>query len=1104
MPAFVPPEDHDDQDARQPAAGKRSVRATIKRMKKAESQVPTSRVARLVSRSDQVERLKASTDRQVQFDRIARYLPSQGPITAFVHHNTLHAFESEDFSDAVLDGGQLYGCEPFWREPEYRQKLREGRIRLEDLDAVLQEDLGEEADRLVATFGTRYALRLAMLQHPLYCGTTEELRWVIAETEALRKFRSEVPPLVRQSIIATTRDAVNQWVEGQRSERFGVTNPAPIECLGPSFQKVLDSFQRSDPTTWTDRSWEHFTLNVLWNVCLRGVQSITRHEKTFQSQSQPSLRPRNDLIEQGFDDPDQRVNEVLIPFTAAFLDQGFSDWNLPHREAGFFQSFLRLHTQSVIGATSRFRRLRRAVRRVINYGHTANDVIEQSLQYFGIDNPQEDTFLLQTLLALRGWAGMIWQMESNASWTPRPAAPGSLLEFTAIRLLLDRLAYEEVFAEKSGRHDSPRDYFLQRRPSNPVEISRQEDEERRAFMVFQLAQVRGWTPRELQRLTFQQWALLIEEIEAFDSYQRRRIYHQAYERKYRNAALDALIAHTRNLNSKRESSFDEDKLSINDFEVQSPSTPQLQVVCCIDDREESLRRHLEEVEPDCETFGIAGFYGTAMYFRGAGQAHFKPLCPVSIRPDHYVIEEPSYSMWEVGRRRTVARRRLGQLSYQTHRSTRSIVGGVATAVVGSFAAFPLVGRVLFPRTASKLQSFVGRIVEPPPTKLRLERVEHGPDSYGFTIAEMTEIVFGALKASGLCRRFAPLVVILGHGSQSLNNPHESAYNCGACAGSQGGPNARAFAAMANDSRVRRRLAERDLVIPETTFFIGGYHDTTNDSVTFADLDQLPITHRERFEVAAERINEARQRNAHERCRRFLSAPTEMTFAEALRHVENRPEDLSQARPEYNHATNALCFVGRRAWSRDLFLDRRAFLTSYDPANDDNRGSILEGLLRAAIPVCAGINLEYYFSTVDTEGYGCGSKLPHNITSLLGVMVGPSSDLRPGLSEQMVEIHEPMRILFVVETTREAMTRIIAENDGIKRLVEGQWVQLAVFCPEESLIYRYVRGEFVLYAPHDRSIPAATSSLDCYVGKRGPIDFMSIRPVGADQRGVNRC
>ncbi|OYP30457.1 DUF2309 domain-containing protein [Rhodopirellula sp. MGV] len=1055
--------------------------------------------------------------------KAAHYLPSQGPITVFVHHNTLHAFDSDDFEDAVLAGGTMFGCQPYLSEKEYRSKLAEGRIRVEDLDAALQEDLAEDADRLVATFGTRYALRLAMLQHPLYCGATHELRWIVAETDALRRFRSEVDLATRQQLVKTTR----QYVSETRLEKN-------LQGTDELLHQVLASFDRRDPQMWDERRWENFTLNFLWRVCCEGVrsteQSILMDDRTLVDGKRHRrhhdrwLRHRDWLLHVTGDDPDELSNEVLIPYCAAFLDQGFSDWTIPNRELGFFQAFLKLHAQSVMGTTPRFRRLKQEARRIINLGLDERDVIRQSLEYFGISPADTEEFILQSLLALRGWTGMIWQMETNADWAPQPAEAGSLLGFLAVRLLLDRLAFEAVARESLGFAGTPHEFMRQYGSARQERY--QSEFERRAFIVFQLAQVRGWTPRDLQSLTHQQWAMLLDEINLFDGLERRRVYHRAYERKYRNAALDAVVAHGRRLQVLRNRAAHEpigndcacqDHVEANEVAGEGDSTigqqpidgpsskvPKLQVVCCIDDREESFRRHLEEIEPDCETFGIAGFYGTAMYFRGAGDAHFKPLCPNSIRPSHYVIEEPTYSMLEVGRRRSLARRQIGRLTYQTHRSTRSFLGGIATAVAGSFAAFPLVGRVLFPRTASKIQSLIEQIVEPPSTQLRIEKVDDGPDAYGFTLAEMADIVDGALRASGLSRCFSPLVIILGHGSQSLNNPHESAYNCGACAGSQGGPNARAFAMMANDHRVRLILASRGMAIPESTVFLGGYHDTTNESVTFADLDRLPITHRGRFEEAAELISRARQRNAHERCRRFMSAPLDLEPADALRHVEDRPEDLSQARPEYNHATNALCFVGRREWSRGLFLDRRAFLTSYDPANDDERGTILEGLLRAAIPVCAGISLEYYFSTVDTEGYGCGSKLPHNITSLLGVMVGAASDLRPGLSEQMVEIHEPMRILFVIESTQSVMKRIIENNDGISRLVNGQWVQMAIFDSDQGRIYRYVRGEFVLYAPHDREIPAVGSSYDWYHGNRDHLGFASIIPARATQGGQVGC
>lgn len=83
--------------------------------------------------------------------------------------------------------------------------------------------------------------------------------------------------------------------------------------------------------------------------------------------------------------------------------------------------------------------------------------------------------------------------------------------------------------------------------------------------------------------------------------------------------------------------------------------------------------------------------------------------------------------------------------------------------------------------------------------------------------------------------------------------------------------------MANDVRVRGLIAERGLSIPDESIFVGCYHNTCDDSVTYYDLDQVPKSHQSDFETAFEAIEAARQRDAHERCRRFESAPLDLSF-----------------------------------------------------------------------------------------------------------------------------------------------------------------------------------------------------------------------------------
>ena len=1001
----------------------------------------------------------------------AHLLPAQGPITVFIHHNTLHAFEDQPFPEAVVHAARVYGCHPFLPEDRYREELIRGRIRTEDLFAVLLDDLGESADQLVGFMGTRFHLRLAMLQYPLQLAPAPELRWLAADTDALRRFRPDAPTEIRLRMIEQTRHWVMRELRGAHPPAFG--QAAPGARVHAALVELLERFGVAGAEGWNDSRWEAFCLHALWRICQRGARGIPPHAGA----TQPPVRHRDVLLAATGSDSDQLVHEVLIRFCAACADQGLSHWPLAHREDGFFRAFVRLYGQSG-GPPDRWRQgLARELQRQSARGGDALDSIQESLELLGVAPVEYDAFLSATLLALRGWAGMLWQLETRGDRVALPAPPGTLLEFLAVRLILERLALADLAQEA---HGGPvplaelRGVFGGRGPARDAVGS-----EQRAFLVFQLAQVLGWTPPELLRLSQEEWATLVQELEAFSSIDRRRVFHLAYERRFQTQVLDAFAVRGRQ-------------------PAVRPDRPRFQLICCIDERNESLRRHLEEHAPDVETFGAAGFFNVAMYYRGSADASFVPLCPIVVRPRHSVREQVAESHQQSHRRRALFRRALGSTLLQMHVGSRTFTwGALVAAVLGPLAMIPLIARVLFPRLTARLRRLTGHFVQPPrATDLELERApaDTADDEreFGFTVDEMAVIVESLLRDVGLTQRFGRLVILLGHGATSLNNPHESAYNCGACGGARGGPNARAFARMANDPRVRQRLALRGLRCPAETVFVGGLHNTTDDRITWSDIDRLPATHAAEFAAARRDLEGACERNAHERCRRFESAPLELSRAEALRHVEGRAADLAQARPECGHATNAICVIGRRSRTRGLFLDRRAFLVSYDPAQDDETGAILGRVLQAVVPVCAGISLEYYFSYVDPAGWGCGTKLPHNIAALLGVMDGAASDLRSGLPWQMVEIHEPLRQWFIVETPPERMLEILRRQPDLERLCRNGWIHLATLCPKSSELHVFQAGRFERYQPQNSDLPEVAVSVDWYRGWRDHLGFALVR------------
>ncbi|MNX29626.1 hypothetical protein D3C86_597680 [compost metagenome] len=485
-----------------------------------------------------------------------------------------------------------------------------------------------------------------------------------------------------------------------------------------------------------------------------------------------------------------------------------------------------------------------------------------------------------------------------------------------------------------------------------------------------------------------------------------------------------------------------------------------QSIFCIDDREYSLRTYVESLDGKAETFGAPGFFGVEFYFHPAGAKFYDKLCPAPVTPKYLIKEVPKHDAHAHGK----------EIMYTKH-SHRLVRGFFFSYLLGIPALGKLIANLINPTMSPAIaDAFAHMDATADLTIVHTgEKDEEKGLQVGFTTEEMTDRVEKMLRCIGLVENFSPVVYVIGHGSSSANNPHHGAHDCGACSGRPGLVNARVFAYMANYQPVRELLEVRGLSIPASTQFVGALHDTASDEIMFYDQQVLTGENKALHVRNAHLFEEALDLDAKERSRRFMSISTKQHIKKIRKDIKKRSVSYFEPRPELGHGTNALCVVGRRSLTKRLFLDRRAFLNSYDYTTDPD-GELLLSVLSPLGVVCGGINLEYFFSRMDNYKLGAGTKLPHNVMGLVGVANSSDGDLRSGLPLQMVEVHDPVRLLMVVEQYPEVIKKVIESKPDLYEWFSNEWIHLVALHPGEKKLYAFEAGAFVPYEPLTKKLP----------------------------------
>lgn len=486
-----------------------------------------------------------------------------------------------------------------------------------------------------------------------------------------------------------------------------------------------------------------------------------------------------------------------------------------------------------------------------------------------------------------------------------------------------------------------------------------------------------------------------------------------------------------------------------------------QAIFCIDERECSIRRHIEYIADDCETFGAPGFFGVEFYFKPIGAKFKDKLCPAPVYPRYLIKEYDAHDHH--------------QQDIMFNKSIFTLVHGfIITIGLGLSSIWKLLQIIFMPKMSPSISDAFSHMNKY--SKLTVENqathdIEDGLQ-IGFTIQEMSDRVYNFLKGIGLIQSFSPLIYIIAHGSSSANNPHHGAHDCGACSGRPGCVNARVFSIMANHPEVRHLLKMKGIDIPDSTVFIPAMHDTASDVIEYYDDNNVDEHINQKHKIIKQQFEQALDLNAKERSRRFASINTLQDIHKIRKAIEQRSVSMFEPRPELGHGTNSLAIIGRRNITKGLYLDRRAFLNSYDYRTDLD-GTFLANVMAPIGVVCGGINLEYYFSRVDNVKLGCGTKLPHNVMGLIGVANSIDGDLRPGLPWQMIEPHDPVRLLVIVEHFPEIVLKTIQSNAAMYEWYKNEWIHIVAMHPETQEFFYFSKEHF----RHYHVQPLAIKSID---------------------------
>ena len=939
-------------------------------------------------------------------------IPHYWPIGAFIHHNPLKGFEHLNFKEALPKAQGIFGGQVYMDSEYYTDLYTQGKISDEALEKNLEKCLTEHK---------------------------------------LEAYKSEAKTFMLE---------LSQAWNGLKSYEALKINEIDEELHAHLKEKSI----YFDKQAWIKELTTQMTFYEI-------------HDALFDTSERELIR--KDIIE----------------FLARFLDQEQTTLSMSNRNLGMFETF-KLYEE-------------------IDHEGDAQSYVEMILKKLKVKDVEK--YFLTHILKLHGWAGFIKYRSEDPNYYMQKKHPSTLMEYMAVRLHFERkytgmevfnnFNILEVYIEDNEAYTilklleskgkltgSHIDAMEEHNDYEKILDDFVKEELNLQALQIQLAKER-LPSLNMPLIAFSDFANLLKKEEGF-------LWLKSLEDSYiANYVEEFTQEHSAN------------------------EKPIASAIFCLDVRSEVIRRKIEETG-NYSTFGAGGFLGLPIAFVAFDMPNELFLSPAIVQPKHIIFEIPTEEHHEYNRKKNFAKTTKKVLS---DLKNNPYTPYIMVESIGWMFGLKLFGKTFFPNKTKKIFSglnpkkpkttytldklsqeeiekyvkrlhihtmnevlvtqskntlddkgieilwehlIFGKELTVTVSKERIQQFKKAysinPEDYekqkeklkkvGFTLDEQVMYVEKLLKMIGLIKDFPKFVTIMGHGSLSDNNPFESALDCGACGGSISLPNARAFCMMANRENVREALKEKGIEIADEVRFVPAFHTTTTDELSFYDTHEFSEEESKLFASIQDDFKKASLASREERVKVLPNAnKQEDLFLKTM--------DWSEPRPEWGLAGNMGVFVGERSSVKHVNFNNRLFMHSYDSTIDNEKAELLTRIFDGPLVVGEWINLEHYFSTVDNEVYGAGSKVYHNVVAKIGVYNGNYSDLKIGLPLQSVftegkAYHEPIRLLSFIEAPLETVAKAV-ENSIAKEFILNEWIRPIIIDKVAKKVYSYEYGDFIV-------------------------------------------